>query len=211
MLSRPHPRVARIRSGVRRPAVRPLPRKSRREESNLLSTLGTCFTGRLRSHSEAPGTGSGTGRHRTGISRLRGGCSPVELRPRTGRGGIAPPTLVLETSVMLLHQRPKRPAGVAPASQAWEARALLLSYRRRRAEDGVLRPDLAFRPDCQREPSSEGSPLLRPPPGDPDGGGRKPAFALSALLRRGKPACAANKKPRARCRVRGSQFSRGWG
>jgi hypothetical protein len=54
-----------------------------------------------------------------------------------GRGGIAPPILDLETSVMLLHQRPlERPAGLAPASRVWKTRTLLLSYGRMHLRTG---------------------------------------------------------------------------
>ena len=63
LLARLWPRIFLVaRAGIE-PAARGLKKGSawqaqvwsRREESNLLSSEGTCFTGRLRSHSEAPG------------------------------------------------------------------------------------------------------------------------------------------------------------
>jgi hypothetical protein len=40
---------------------------------------------------------------------------------------------------------------------------------------GSTPASVVFRPDCQKEPSADrGSPLLVPPPGEPDGGGSRP-------------------------------------
>ena len=74
-----------------------------------------------------------TDRNRTGIARVQGGSSPVELRPRilVDPGGSAPPSPGCEPGALLIKRWARivmEPRGVAPRPRGCRPRVILFHH-----------------------------------------------------------------------------------